>query len=334
VDAVMGAVASPVRREAGKLLVPIGITVTLIGVIGDLVAHTLDPLAHQHEELVVLSARGNNPWHLLLFAGILVTAVGAIRWANHLGSDWGNLLGAVMVLLLVATLGMGGWAGWQARTPSVALASGGGTGAAGAHVHAAVPDSVAANALAGETGSGAEGASITGHVHGTPGSVSPQESQILSRQIAEAKSATAKYRSLAVAKADGYFQVTQFIPGLGLHLANLGISNRIFDPARPQVLLYEPDRSGTLVLVGVAYSIAHTGPDDPQPVGFAGNADAWHYHQDLCFLPTGSVTITPSAQPCKARGGYFQAKTAWLLHAWIWKANPDGLFTESNPSVF
>ena len=89
-----------------------------------------------------------------------------------------------------------------------------------------------------------------------------------------------------------------------------------------------------LVLVGVAYTIAHTGPDDPQPAGFAGNADAWHYHQDLCFLPTGSVTITPSAQPCRARGGYFQAKTAWLLHAWIWKTNPDGLFTESNPSVF
>ncbi len=331
-----GAVGSPVRREAGKLLVPVGITVTLIGVIGDLVAHTLAPLAHQHEELIVLSARGNNPWHLLLFAGIVVSAVGAIRWANHLGSDWGNLLGAAMVLMLVAAVGLGAWAGWQARTPSVVLASSGGARAAGAHVHAAVPVGVAANALAGEgeTVSGVEGASITGHAHGTPGAVSPQESQILSRQIAEAKSATARYRSVAAAKADGYFQVTQFIPGLGLHLANLGISNRIFDPARPQVLLYQPDRNGTLVLVGVAYSIAHTGPDDPQPAGFAGNTDAWHYHQDLCFLPTGSVTITPSAQPCRERGGYFQAKTAWLLHAWIWKTNPNGLFTESNPSVF
>ncbi|HEX9312169.1 MAG TPA: hypothetical protein VGA30_05020 [Actinomycetota bacterium] len=333
-DAVAGAVRSPVRREAGKLLVPVGITVTLIAVIGDLVAHTLDPLAHEHEELVVLSARGNSPWHLLLFAGILVTAVGAIRWANHLGSDWGNLLGAAMVLLLVAAVGLGTWAGWQARTPSVTLASGAGSQAAGAHVHTAAADAVPANARAGEAGSGAEGASITGHVHGTPGSVSPQESQILSRQIAAAKSATAKYRSLAAAKADGYIQVTQFIPGLGLHLANLGISNRIFDPARPQVLLYQPDRSGKLVLVGVAYSIAHTGLDDPQPAGFAGNADVWHFHQDLCFLPTGSVTITPGAQPCRKMGGYFQAKTAWLLHAWIWKTNPDGLFTENNPSVF
>ncbi len=314
-DAVAGAVRSPVRREAGKLLVPVGITVTLIAVIGDLVAHTLDPLAHEHEELVVLSARGNSPWHLLLFAGILVTAVGAIRWANHLGSDWGNLLGAAMVLLLVAAVGLGTWAGWQARTPSVTLASGAGSQAAGAHVHTAAADAVPANARAGEASSGAEGASITGHVHGTPGSVSPQESQILSRQIAAAKSATAKYRSLAAAKADGYIQVTQFIPGLGLHLANLGISNRIFDPARPQVLLYQPDRSGKLVLVGVAYSIAHTGLDDPQPAGFAGNAD-------VC------------AQPCRKMGGYFQAKTAWLLHAWIWKTNPDGLFTENNPSVF
>jgi len=157
---------------------------------------------------------------------------------------------------------------------------------------------------------------------------------MLARQLAEAKRATARYRDVAKARADGYIQVTQFIPGLGLHMANLGISNKVFDPAHPQVLLYQPDAAGRLKLVGVAYSIAHTGPGDEQPAGFAGNADVWHYHQNLCFLPAGTVTITPTLADCRSRHGYFQAKTAWLLHAWIWKTNPGGVFTEYNPKVF
>ena len=337
VQATVGGVRSRVRAEPGKLLVPAGISLTLLGVIGDLVVHSVDASSHAHEQLFVLGLHGNNPWHLVLFAGIFVTAVGAIRWANELGTDAGSLLSAAMSLLLLAAVGLGLVAGFRARTEPIVLATsagsaGGGTAAAG-HVHPASSGDAAA-ATIGEVTGGAEGASIAGHVHGTPGSVSPQEAQILSRQIAAAKIATARYRDINAAKADGYFQVTQFVPGLGLHLANLRISNRVFDPAHPNVLLYQPDAKGKLVLVGVAYSIAHTGPADEQPAGFAGNADVWHFHRNLCFLPTGSVTITPGAVQCKARNGYFQARTAWLLHAWIWRTNPDGLFTEYNPNVF
>jgi len=57
--------------------VPLGVSVTLIGVIGDLLSHTLNPAAHEHEELIVFGS-GNNPWHLVLFAGILITAIGGI----------------------------------------------------------------------------------------------------------------------------------------------------------------------------------------------------------------------------------------------------------------
>jgi hypothetical protein len=69
-------------------------------------------------------------------------------------------------------------------------------------------------------------------------------------------------------------------------------------------------------------------------VGFAGGSDAWHYHSDLCFQRGGSVTIAVDDAACKAVGGLvFQKQTAWLLHAWIWKQNPDGVFTEVNPRV-
>ena len=106
--------------------------------------------------------------------------------------------------------------------------------------------------------------------------MSPAQRVVLKHQLAEAKAASAKYRDIDVAKADGYFQVTQFIPGIGLHLANLRIPNNTFDPARPQVLLYQPDDNGDLKLAGVAYEFDHL--NDTPPVGFAGGSDVWHYH--------------------------------------------------------
>jgi hypothetical protein len=308
------------------------VSLTLIGAIGGLVAHSIGRSDVQ-QPLFVLGTHGNDPWNLVVFGGILITAVGGIRWASRLGSELGGLLSAAMALMLAAVVGLAAWSGWEARTP-VAAAARVTTKVVYIHDHGATLPGAAASLDGASDPTGAEGASITGHVHGTPGSVSPQEAQILSRQVAAAKEATARYRDIAVAKADGFFQVTQFIPGLGLHLANIKLSNRIFDPAHPNVLLYQPDANGKLALVGVAYSIAHTGPDDEQPAGFAGNSDVWHFHRNLCFLPTGSVTITPDLASCKSRGGYFQGKTAWLLHAWIWKTNPEGLFTEYNQKVF
>ena len=46
------------------------------------------------------------------------------------------------------------------------------------------------------------------------------------------------------------------------------------------------------------------------------------------------MTIAKDEASCKAVGGLaFQEQTAWLLHAWIWTPNPDGVFTEINPNV-
>jgi len=324
--------------EPGRLLVPVGVALTLIGVVGDLAVRALAPAAHANDPLLSLRLSGTGPWHLILFAGIIVATLGAIRWATRLESEFGHLLSALMSLLLVTATVLGAWSGWQMRnepstataasSAAIAAAGPGGVSADLGHAPASSVDGIA------EGVTGAEGQSFTGHVHGTPGAVTPAEAKVLAGQLAEAKRATARYRSLAKAKADGYIQVTQFIPGLGLHMANLGISNKVFDPAKPQVLLYQPNASGKLKLVGVAYSIAHTGQSDEQPAGFAGGSDVWHFHRNLCFLPGGSVTITPTLADCKSRHGYFQAKTAWLLHAWIWKTNPDGVFTESNPRVF
>jgi hypothetical protein len=315
---VQGVVERP-RRDLATWFVVAGVITTLSGLVADLIAHAANPQAHAHEELITFGS-GNNPWHLVLFAGILITAVGGILWVSRLRSEAGAVIGAIMVVLLVAVVAIGGWTGWRNANAgsSHPLASG---------THAHHGGSAHANHAI-VTGEGAEGAS---HHAGKAGPVTAAQRKVLVRQLATAKHATAKYRDIDVAKADGYFQVTQFIPGLGLHLVNLRIPNTTFDPARPQLLLYQPTAAGGMKLVGVAYQFAHT--TDTPPAGFAGGSDVWHFHDNLCFLRGGSETIADSEATCRAQKGIFQAQTAWLLHAWVWQRNPLGVFTETNPTV-
>jgi hypothetical protein len=242
------------------------------------------------------------------------------------------LIGAGLFLLLLATLALGAYTGWKAADQTQLEGH--------AQLAAALPRSDTGSHAAhpavsavGAVGEGSEGASNFGaHSHGQVGSTTDQDWLVMGRQLAAARAATGKYRSLERARADGYFQVTQFIPGLGLHMANLKIRQDVFDPTRPQLLLYMPRASGGYELAGVGYTFVHN--SDVPPPGFAGGQDVWHFHSNLCFLSNGSVTITPTRRACRARSGLFQKQTAWLLHAWIWRANPSGVFTEANPTVF
>jgi hypothetical protein len=325
---------APEGRAAGSVLVPAGVGVTLVGLLGDLVSHALDTEGLAHEPIIVLG-KGNNPWHLVLFLGILITAIGGIRRASRLPTEWAALMGAALILLLGSTVVAGAYVGWKERGEqhaADALAQGARRAASSsAHQHAG--GAATGSSTADAAGVAVEGpAEFGGHSHGTPGPTTAAEARILEKQLADAKAATKKYRSLARAKADGYIQVTQFIPTLGMHLANLRISQMTFDPSRPQVLLYGPAAGGGWKLVGVSYAL-QTNSDTP-PEGFAGGSDVWHFHRDLCFLLDGTVTIAPTAGDCLARHGLFQERTAWLLHVWLWQANPNGVFTEANPLVF
>jgi hypothetical protein len=324
-------------RDSAPALMAGGVGLTLVGMVGDLASHALAATSHAHEELIVLG-RGNNPWHLVLFGGILLAAVGAILWASRRGTELASFAGAALILFLTATVAAGTWSGWKAareqHDQGTVVASG---GIVAGHDHsgsvAAVPNGSVALGDQASVGDGAEGgAHFAGHSHGQPGPISDQDELALARILTRVKAATAKYRSIETAKADGFIQVTQFVPGLGLHLAKIDQLNAPFDPLLPNVLLYMPTPSGGLRLAGVAYSVPHVSEQPPQ--GFPGGLDVWHYHTDLCFLPNGTVTITPDQASCQVRHGLFQAQTSWLLHAWIWVPNPHGVFVEDNPNVF
>jgi len=340
------------RDRAGAAVV-VGSLLTMAGLIGGILANAMNGSGGVDGSAgLFVVGSGSLPWSAILLAGVVVTAAGAIAWAARLSSDYGALLGTALVLVLAFTLILGGWAGVRrsernaasasaaARSPVSSGGAGtragaGGPGSSAIHNHTITDLGAAGSDVTGAiAGEGAEGgAQFGGHSHGQLGPTTDQEARATVAMLDAARHATARFRDIQVAKAAGYRQVTQFIPTLGLHMVNLKLMyGGRFDPVHPPILLYQPTPSGGLELVGVAYSMPQRGPSPP--VGFPGGDDVWHYHTNLCFLPGGDVTVAPSGAACRANRGVFQAKTAWLLHAWIWKTNPNGVFTEANPEVF
>jgi hypothetical protein len=126
------------------------------------------------------------------------------------------------------------------------------------------------------------------------------------QELSRVRQATLQYHSLAQADRDEYVDVSLFVSGQGFHFVNFGLVNGTFDPEKPQILVYAPTSQGKLRLVAVEYAVpVALSPD--APAGFIGENDVWHQEDAL--------------------GG------VWVLHAWVWQANPKGIFTDNNPDV-
>jgi hypothetical protein len=90
-----------------------------------------------------------------------------------------------------------------------------------------------------------------------------------------------------------------------LNIANVGET----DPAKPAALLYEADSTGKRKLVAVEWIVK------------AGSGPA----PEMSDVPFDAPTPLPPPLDPKA--------TYYTLHAWIYKANPKGLFEAWNPDV-
>jgi hypothetical protein len=124
-------------------------------------------------------------------------------------------------------------------------------------------------------------------------------------QLKAAQQATAKYHSVDAAEADLYHDIHLPIEHMGQHywkdlLVNDG---GVFDPATPELLVYQDIGNGERRLVAVEYAVRITDSPSGPPEGFSGDCDHWDTFAD----------------------------TFWTLHAWIWAPNPDGVFSEFNP---
>jgi len=164
-----------------------------------------------------------------------------------------------------------------------------------------------------------------------PGSVAsaqttkPVTVAALSPELQKARAALEKYQDPVVAVHDGYFSTVACVEylkgeegsmnytpgGMGVHFLNLGLIGPALDPAKPQVLIYEPvgDR---LQLAAAEWFV---------PTNVAGAKRPTIFGQELQGPMEGHEPLQPK--------GFHH----YDLHVWLWKDNPAGMFSATNPAV-
>ena len=134
-----------------------------------------------------------------------------------------------------------------------------------------------------------------------------QLSPAAAQDLASLRAATAPFHRIEVAKAAGYdvqFPAGCFSSpagGMGFHYLN-GAKVGTLAPGEPQLVIYEPQKNGTLKLVGVEF-----------------------------ILPGASTDVAPVLF-----GQTFEYNSTfevWALHVWAWKNNAAGMFSDWNPNV-
>ncbi|MDB5279751.1 MAG: hypothetical protein JWR61_4706 [Ferruginibacter sp.] len=122
-------------------------------------------------------------------------------------------------------------------------------------------------------------------------------------ELQQARAATARYKKIENALKDGYADIAVDVEGMGHHFMKTTIVDGIVDIREPEILVYNKNAGGEQELVAVEYAVPLT---FPKPEGFTGPADVWN-----------------------GTSGF----PLWLLHAWVWSYNPDGVFNWTNSTV-
>jgi hypothetical protein len=201
--------------------------------------------------------------------------------------------------------------------------------AAFAYQEHASPDGMSPHAM-----HGAHQAHDMKAMHAVVSTLSFTELQQTASDLERARQATAKFQDVNAAEAAGYKKLGGDFPGMGTHFV-LTMEAGKFDVEKPPILLYVKGADGGYTLGGVGYLYdAPAGPDG-QPVNppFPKSLASWHQHDNLCMAPQLENPHSLTEAQCTEKGGHFLAKTPWLVHAWIWKDNPQGVFSPENPAA-
>ncbi len=124
-------------------------------------------------------------------------------------------------------------------------------------------------------------------------------------ELQQATAATARYMNIANALKDGYADINVILQNMGYHYMKASILDATFDYRKPEILVYNKDENGDFYLVAVEYAVP-LNLSATAPEGFSGDDDVW-----------------------SANTGF----GLWLLHAWVWEYNPEGVFNPTNPNV-
>ena len=147
------------------------------------------------------------------------------------------------------------------------------------------------------------------HADHRPGG-GPTQGQL--NAAARVQAATAHFADLQVAIAAGY--EVQYPAGCadlpdgsgaqGFHFLNPTLVDRKTELLKPELVMYEPQADGSMVLVGVDYVIPF---------------DQWKGKQPPVLLGREFMRNEPLG--------------VWALHIWTERENPDGVFAPWNPAV-
>lgn len=148
----------------------------------------------------------------------------------------------------------------------------------------------------------------------------------LSPELEQARAALDAYRDPVRAVHDGYLSTVgciefphggkegemQYVPGgMGVHFLNMQRIGPTLDPAKPQVLIYEPV-GDSLRLAAAEWFV---------PVAAAGPTRPTIFGKELEGPMEGHEPLMP------------KGLHHYDLHVWLWKENPAGVFSPTNPAV-
>ena len=132
--------------------------------------------------------------------------------------------------------------------------------------------------------------------------------------LAELRDATVQYHRPDVAQAAGYDLVPGLdhcfesygVGGMGYHYINVSLLDTTVDFLQPEVMVYAPGPNGILQLGAVEYVVPAAAWDDE--------------HTELPQVLGRSFHLNPSLG-------------VYVLHIWVWKNNPSGMFEDWNSKV-
>ena len=148
----------------------------------------------------------------------------------------------------------------------------------------------------------------------------------LSPELAKVRAALDKYQDPIMAVHDGYFSTLACVEypvpgkpgevpypagGMGVHFFNVPLMGPELDSMKPQVLVYEP-RGDKLVLVAAEWFVPLSTGIKERPKLFGHPFDG---------PMEGHHPLMPGTM------------THYDLHVWLWKDNPAGMFSPTNPGV-
>ena len=132
------------------------------------------------------------------------------------------------------------------------------------------------------------------------------------------RESTERFKDVSVAEAEGYGLQFGCVSGpdwgaMGLHYVNFPlVLDGVLDPAKPEIVIYEPLPNGKLQLVGADFLVL---------------ADAWHAKNP------GPPQLMGQLLHLFEAPNRFGLPPFYTLHVWAWKDSPTGMFANWHKNI-